>query len=84
MQWILYVLPGVAVAAAAYLVYVAATKGVPAAAAKAKAWWTKGKQDLASVRGDVASAHQRLDKLEADVAELKGKPAAPAAAPVTA
>lgn len=84
MQWILYVLPGVAVAVAAYLVYVAATKGVPAAAAKAKAWWTKGKQDLSAVRGDVASAHQRLDKLEADVAALKGQPAPAAAAPASA
>lgn len=84
MQWIFYVLPGLAVAAVSYLVYVAATKGVPAAFAKAKAWWTKGKQDLASVRGDVTSAHQRLDKLEADVAALKGQPAAPAAAPASA
>lgn len=76
MEWIFYVLPGLAVAAVSYLVYVAATKGLPAAIATAKAWWSKGKQDLATVRGDVAEAHDRLAKLEARVKALEVTPAA--------
>lgn len=49
-----------------YLVYIAATKGVPAAWAKIKGWWNAGKADLAAVKNDVAA-------LKADVGALKSK-----------
>jgi hypothetical protein len=54
-----------------YFIYLAATKGLPAAWAWLKAWWTAGAAELNAVKARIAA-------LEADVAKLK-TPAAPAA-----
>jgi hypothetical protein len=43
-----------------YLVYVAATKGVPAAWAKVKAWWTAGEVRLAKIERDIASLQAKV------------------------
>jgi len=65
MELALSILPGIAVAAAAYVLYIAATKGVPAAWAMVKGWWTKAKNDLASAKADVADLKLRVAALEA-------------------
>jgi hypothetical protein len=77
----------------AYFLYLAATKGLPAALAWAKAKWNSAGAEVTALRADLAQLEQgavadvksRLATLEADVASLK-KPAAPApaAAPVAA
>jgi len=50
----------------AYLLYIAATKGAPAAYAVVKGWWTAGKADLAALKSDV-------ENLKATVANIKTK-----------
>jgi hypothetical protein len=45
----------------------------PAALAKLKAWWGKGKADLATLRGDVAAAHAKATDVEAKVSGLAGE-----------
>ena len=67
-----------------YLLYVGATKGVPAVYATVKAWWNAAKNDLASVKGDVATLQQKydtaiaglrsdVDAAKAEIATLKTK-----------
>jgi hypothetical protein len=77
---LLFLVPGVAVAVVAYFVYLAATKGLPVALAKAKAWWTRGKADLVGLKGDVTAAQAKLatipDTIVADVERLKADIAA--------
>lgn len=76
---------GVATPVGIYLGYRGATKGLPAVKAKLASWWTKGKTDLAGVKGDLAALQQsveaRLSKLEAAVLP-KPAAAATAAAPI--
>lgn len=75
MESVLYVVPGLVVALGAYFVYLAATKGLPAAVTWFKAWWNKGKAELSTLKGDVTEAQAKLTSMEAtlgaDVAKLK-------------
>lgn len=68
----------------AYFLYLAATKGLPAALAWVKAKWNAGKVELASLESDIADAHDRvtslehrLDSVESSIKALSA-PAAPA------
>jgi hypothetical protein len=78
---------GAALAGAAYFAYLAATKGLPAAWAFVRAKWSAGKAEVAKLKGDLVALEQgaiaevkdRLGALEAEVAKLKGMPAAAAA-----
>lgn len=49
----------------------------PNFAAKVKAWWGKGKAELASLRGDIAGAHDAVGefkgKFEGEIAALKDR-----------
>jgi hypothetical protein len=64
MDWILYIVPGLAVAFAAWAIHYAATKGAPALWAKLKGWWTKGQADLAALKGDISDAQTKVAALE--------------------
>jgi hypothetical protein len=81
----------------AWFIYLAATRGLPAAWAWLKARWTAGKAEMVALRADldqleqgaVAEVKSRLDAIEADVGALKKvtdrlAPAGPAPAPPTA
>jgi hypothetical protein len=83
----------------AWFSYLAATRGLPAALAWAKAKWNAGKTELAAIRGDIGDAQtkiaaleqgaiagldKRLAVLEAQMAGLKPAPAVAAAAPAAA
>jgi len=72
---------GIAGVAVAVFLYIAATKGLPAAIAWVKAKWTAAKKDLANLKGDLASLEQRVVALEQKVAAPAA--AAPAAPPAT-
>ena len=55
-----------------YFLYLAATKGLPAAYAWAKARWNAGTSELASLEADLAGASAKVTALEQGaVAELK-------------
>lgn len=67
-----------------YFLYLAATKGLPAAVAWFKTWWNKGKAELDALKADVATAQTAAAALEAklqpmidavknDVVALKAK-----------
>jgi len=62
----MHLIPGVLAAVAIYVIYIVATKGVPAAWTMVKGWWTAGKAAEAALQS-------RLTTLEADVKELKAK-----------
>lgn len=64
---------GIALVLAAYLLYVAATKGAPVAIAKAKSWWSTVKAWWAKGKADLEDAKSRLSQLESDVATIKQK-----------
>ena len=78
---------GVALVGVGYFLYLAASKGLPAAWVWLKAKWNAGSTGLAALKNDLAALEQgavadvktRLTKAEADIAALK-KPAAPAPA----
>jgi hypothetical protein len=57
--------------------YLTVTKSGAWALAKLKAWWTKGKADLATLKSDLAAVESRVTSLE-------HKAATPAAAPAPA
>jgi hypothetical protein len=97
MDQILSVAIGAVGAGALYFVYLAASKGLPATVAWAKAKWNAGKTEAAALRADFDQLEQgalgRISTLEADVAKLKGylgpaatapNPAPAAAAPTAA
>ena len=83
---LLSILVGVALVFALYFLYLAATKGVPAAWSLLKSWWNAGKAELAKVQSDLTA---RVTTLEGDVSSIKkalgtgqgGAPAAQTAAP---
>jgi hypothetical protein len=60
-----------------YFLYLAGTKGLPAALAWAKAKWNAGKADFAALQGDVQGLSGKVTALETGaIAELKGTVAA--------
>ena len=62
---------GAAGVGAAYFLYLAASKGLPAAWAWLKAKWTAGTAELAALKADVLGANARVDALaKGAVAEL--------------
>lgn len=67
---------GAAGAVGVYLLYIAATKGVPAAKAAVTSWWTAGATDLATIKGDVAEAHAKIAALEQKIVGIIGPVAA--------
>lgn len=67
MEIALSILPGIAVAVGLYVLYIAATKGAPAAWSMVSGWWNKGKNDLASAKAGLASLELRVGALEAKV-----------------
>jgi hypothetical protein len=77
MDWLLWIAPGAGGAVGLYVLYVGATKGVPAAASLVKNWWSRGASDLASVKGDVAGLSSALSsdlaKIKTDVAAIRAK-----------
>jgi hypothetical protein len=93
---ILSIAVGAAGVGLAYFVYLAATKGLPAAVAWVRARWTAGRAELANLGADVDQAHVKIDAalaklnvlqdavatVQADVVALKA--AAPAVLPFVA
>lgn len=68
---LLSIVAGIALAGFAYFIYLAATKGVPAAYAKFKGWWNAGKAGLATIESDVAEVTTRVGSLETSLGELQ-------------
>lgn len=72
---LLHIALGAVLAVVVYLVFIACTHGVPYAWAKLKAWWTAGKAELVTIKGDVATAQAKVTALEqsfsTDIATLK-------------
>jgi hypothetical protein len=58
---------GALILVAVYLGHLALTQGLPAALAKLKAWWNKGKADLATIQGDVANAQTAAAAVDAKI-----------------
>jgi hypothetical protein len=74
---LLSIAAGAAGVGAAYVLYLVATKGLPAALAWLKAKWNAGKADLAALQGDVAGVQTKVASLETVVvAELRSRIAA--------
>lgn len=61
---------GFGIAVGGYFLYLAYTKGLPAAVAWAKAKWNAAKNDLAQVRGDAVAAQAYAARLEQDLNSL--------------
>jgi hypothetical protein len=55
---IFQILIGIAIAVAAYFIYLAASKGLPVAISTAKAWWQKGEKRLAAIEADILALKQ--------------------------
>lgn len=70
---------GFAAAVAIYFAYLAATKGLPAAVAWAKAKWTAGAAEIATIKADIESL-----KLKAAALEQRLAPPVALATPVVA
>ena len=83
---LLTLLLGVLIAVLLYLLYIAVTKGVPAAKAKLSAWWNAAKKDVGTVKADLAALESRVGVLEGRVLghTATGTPAAVAAPAVAA
>jgi hypothetical protein len=75
---------GAGIAAGCYLAYVAYKRGLPAAVKIVKGWWNSSKNELSSVKGDIAKASTEiaaleqkvtplLDSLKADMTAVKAK-----------
>lgn len=64
MQWVLWVAPGVAAAVAAYVIYVAVTKGIPYTWSMLKNWWNKGKADIDLIKKDVDALKAGYDTVK--------------------
>jgi hypothetical protein len=80
----LLVAPGAALAAAAYLVYLGTTKGLPAVKAKLSSWWNAAKKDAATIKSDLAALESRVGVLETKAGVTPpAKPAPAAPAPAT-
>lgn len=56
----MHLIPGVLAAVAIYVLYVAATKGAPAAWTMVKGWWTSTKNDVASLKTRVSALEAQL------------------------
>jgi pimeloyl-ACP methyl ester carboxylesterase len=88
LQDVLPYLLGGAAPVSLYLGYVGYTKGWPAVRAKVASWWSKGKSELAGVKGDLASFQQsiepRVAALEKLVLTQPARAPAAAAAPLVA
>jgi hypothetical protein len=76
MDQILPIVGGAAGVVGLYLAYLAATKGAPAAWAAVSTWWTAGKTELATLKGDIAEAHAKIAALQTNVAGITGPVAA--------
>ena len=67
-----------------YLIYLSATKGLPAAWAWLKAKWNAGKAQAIALQSDIDAAHVRITALEQQVAQMAAQLLPkPAAAPST-
>lgn len=77
---------GAALVFAAYFVYLAATKGLPAAWAWLKAKWTAGKAAAAKIETDLSGLGAKVTALEnrVEAVEWAVKPKPVAAAPAAA
>jgi hypothetical protein len=77
----------IAAGAIAYLVYLAATKGVPATFAKIKSWWNAGKAEITSLESkfnsDIANLKSRVVALETATGIAGATKTAAAPAPST-
>lgn len=66
---------GAVLAVVVYLVFIACTHGLPYLWTKLKSWWTAGKAELVTIKGDVAAAQAKVTTLEQsfgnDIATLK-------------
>jgi len=78
MNEFLPALAGAGGVVALYLLYLATTKGLPAAWSAIKGWWTAGATELANVRADIAALDAKLQTGLADIAAVKAKVTAPA------
>lgn len=67
---LLSIITGAASVGLLYVVYIAATKGVPAAYARLKSWWTAGKAGVAALEQDVADMTPRVAALEVNLGSL--------------
>jgi hypothetical protein len=80
MEFLLSNLGLIATGAAGAAGGVVAIKGVPASVTWLKAWWTKGKADLATLKGGLSALELRVGALEQKTGVVP-PPAATAAAP---
>lgn len=71
--------PGVLFVGIGIAVYWTARHGVPAAIAKAKAWWSKGKADFANLKGELVKLDGRVAEVEQKIKAAPPAPAAPQA-----
>lgn len=82
MDLMLSTIPGLAIAAGLYFLYLVATKGLPAALAWVKGKWTSGKAELAKLDDDIDHAFERIGVLEKQmVSVLAARAFSPTVAP---
>lgn len=67
---LLSIAAGAASVGVLYIIYIAATRGAPAAYAKLKGWWNSGKAGIAALEQDVADMAPRVAALETNLGSL--------------